>query len=29
MSEWLYKDELHERLKPRYDSECIFMYQML
>jgi len=21
--------ELHKRLKPRYDSECIFMYQML
>lgn len=21
--------ELHRRLKPRYDSECIFMYQML
>ena len=21
--------ELHQRLKPRYDSECIFMYQML
>lgn len=23
------EDELHRRLKPRYDSECIFMYQML
>lgn len=23
------EDELHKRLKPRYDSECIFMYQML
>ena len=21
--------DLHQRLKPRYDSECIFMYQML
>ena len=24
-----HEDELHKRLKPRYDSECIFMYQML
>ncbi len=21
--------ELHQRLKPRYDSGCVFMYQML
>ena len=24
-----HEDELHRRLKPRYDSECIFMYQLL
>ena len=24
-----HETELHQRLKPRYDSECIFMYQML
>ena len=24
-----HEEELHQRLKPRYDSECIFMYQML
>lgn len=24
-----HEHELHKRLKPRYDSECIFMYQML
>ena len=23
------ESEIHKRLKPRYDSECIFMYQML
>lgn len=24
-----HEEELHQRLKPRYDSKCIFMYQML
>ena len=27
--EAIHEAELHQRLKPRYDSECIFMYQML
>ena len=25
----IHEAELHKRMKPRYDSECIFMYQML
>ena len=24
-----YEDELHKRLKPLYDRNCIFMYQIL
>lgn len=24
-----YEDELHKRLKPRYDMNCLFMYQIL
>ena len=24
-----YEDELHKRLKPQYDEDCIFMYQLL